>query len=84
MQSQPPEAIVHDAANLPVEITTLKVGSGVVRHVRVAVSPLVPVPTVLHPLGRRIELVCPLGSAEKFRWTTETTGTYRRGTGPPP
>lgn len=58
MQSQPAEAIVHDTAQLPVEVAPLKVSPGIVRHVGVTVGALIAVSTMLHPLSRRIELVC--------------------------
>ncbi len=58
MQSQLAEAIVHDTAQLSVEVAPLKVGPGIVRHVGIAIGALIPMFTVLHPLSRRIELVC--------------------------
>lgn len=58
MQSQPVKVITHDTVKPSIKETLLKVGSGIVRLVRIRVCSLILVSTMLHSLSRRIELVC--------------------------
>ena len=57
MQSQPAKAIIYDTTNFPVKVAPLKIGPGVIRHIRIPEGTLIPVSSVLYPLGCRIELV---------------------------